>query len=265
MKGKFVRAKIADLKRQPIRQDHGTQEELKALARSYLECAIHPIICRRDMTVGDGNRRVEGLGLLGQTEIEVFVADEDLSDADLLEIALASDIHRASVCFYDKCQAIRKWEELHPGISGKEIAEKLKVDPAQITRLKSLFKCIPEVQEAARIGKLDSSSVYAISKVETEAGQRELLAAKLGGATRDEIEKRGRKARNRAAPTVKLARVRCPLSTGTTVVVSGASMDLSGMIDALSAALDCARKASKESLDVKTAQRVWADKAKVIG
>jgi hypothetical protein len=57
----------------------------------------------------------------------------------------------------------------------------------------------------------------------------------------------------------------CPLATGTKVTVTGAAMTLDGYIEALTAALDAARKASREALDVRTAEKVWKDRAKVKG
>ena len=47
------------------------------------------------------------------------------------------------------------------------------------------------------------------------------------------------------------------------MVVSGPEMSLDGLIEALGQALDAAKKASKEGIDVKTLARVMADKAKV--
>ncbi len=44
MEGKRTRLKIADLKRRPMRQHSGTEDELKALAQSWLERPVHDII-----------------------------------------------------------------------------------------------------------------------------------------------------------------------------------------------------------------------------
>ena len=101
MKGKHARKAIAALKKRPIRQGNGSAEELKALALSWLERAIHPIICRLDLTVVDGHRRIAGLELLGETEVEVFITEEELDDNQLTQIALTTAIHRADLSGYD--------------------------------------------------------------------------------------------------------------------------------------------------------------------
>jgi len=76
----------------------------------------------------------------------------------------------------------------------------------------------------------------------------------------------GRKLRNGTGTTaVRLARVRCPLNTGTVVVVSGPEMTIEGYISALQQALDQAKRANKEALDIRTAERVWKDRSKVAG
>ena len=62
MEGKRARLKIADLKRRPMRQQSGTEEELKALAQSWLERPVHDIIVCPSRKVVDGHRRLDGAG-----------------------------------------------------------------------------------------------------------------------------------------------------------------------------------------------------------
>ena len=72
VEGKRARLKIADLKRRPMRQQSGTAAELKALAQSWLDRPVHNIIVCPSRKVVDGHRRLEGLDLLGETEVDVF-------------------------------------------------------------------------------------------------------------------------------------------------------------------------------------------------
>jgi hypothetical protein len=86
----------------------------------------------------------------------------------------------------------------------------------------------------------------------------------LAGLPRDQIAELSRKKRQTGkGEQVKQARVVCPLTTGTKIVVTGPEMTLQDLIEALSSALESARKASREAIDVKTWSRVMADKAKV--
>jgi hypothetical protein len=96
------------------------------------------------------------------------------------------------------------------------------------------------------------------------AEQAVLLAAKLSGASRDELESRGRKARNGGTPSVRVARVRCQMPSGVMVTLAGEGdgMTLDDVIETLVELLKAARKANEEGLDSKTFQAVLKDKAK---
>ena len=96
MEGKRTRLKIADLKRRPMRQKNGTDEELKALAQSWMDRPVHDIIVCPSRKVVDGHRRLAGLELLGQTEVEVLLTDQELDEKAVLEVGLTTAIHRAT-------------------------------------------------------------------------------------------------------------------------------------------------------------------------
>ncbi|MDG3006441.1 ParB/RepB/Spo0J family partition protein [Paludisphaera mucosa] len=259
MKGKHARKSIAALKLRPIRQGNGSAEELKSLARSWLGRAIHPIVCRPDLTVADGHRRLEGLKLLGETEVEVFITEEDLDDNQLTQIALTTAIHRADLTGYEKWQACRELLELNQW-QGKELAEHLHLDPSSVTRLMSPSKCIPEAVEALKAGRITISDTYALSKLD-QADQPGLLALKLSGASRDTLERQGRKTRAASAPAVRASKIKCPLVSGSVVTVAGDEISLDDAIEALKEAAKAMQKARDTGLDAKTAQAVWRDMA----
>jgi hypothetical protein len=128
----------------------------------------------------------------------------------------------------------------------------------------SIFEAIAVVQDAAASGRIGPSQWYQLSLLPADR-QGELLEMHLAGVPRDQLAAACRAERARAAPSPagpKLSRVRLPLSTGTMVTVSGPAMTLPDLILALSAARDAALKANKDSLDIKTAERVWKDHAR---
>lgn len=260
MKGQSLRKRIADLKRRPRRENSGTRDELLALARSWLKRAVHPIVCRPDLTVADGNRRLEGLDLLGETEVEVFVTDEELTEGDMTQIALTTTIHRADLTHYEKYVACKELLELNQW-QGKELAEYLHLDPSTVTRLLSPSKLVPEALEALREGKLDLSSAYAVSKLSPD-DQPGLLALKLSGATRDQIERAGRKKRVSATPAVRASKIRIALTSGATVTITGDDMTLDDAIKAVKDATKEMVKGRDQGLDAKTLVAVCRDKAK---
>jgi ParB family transcriptional regulator, chromosome partitioning protein len=262
MKGKRVKVKIADLKRRPMRQQSGTDEELEALAQSWLERPIHDIIVTPSMKLGDGNRRLMGLELLGETEVDVFMTDEELDDKALLEIGLTTAIHRADLSAFDKSQACMELLELNPGWQNQDLARCLKLDPSTVTKLRSPSKCVPEVVEALRDNKISISDTYEISKAVDRDDQLRLLALKNAGASREVLAAQGRKQRTAATPAVRASKIKVPLVSGPVVTVSGDDITLEEAIEAAGEAVKQMKAAVAKGLNAKTAMSVWRDVAK---
>ena len=261
MKGKTIRVRIADLKRHRVRTKKRSPEELEALARSYLETPYHPILCSPDMIVGDGNGRLDGLLLLGETEVDVFVLEEAQDEKSLIKMGFVTAYFREGLSQYEQALAIKSFKEAEPDAPNKDVAKDFKVDPAKVTRATSLFSCIPEVIEAAKAGQIGESDWYAISKLPS-AAQPGLLALKLSGASRDVLERQGRKQRAASAPAVRASKIKCPLVSGPVVTVAGDEISLDDAIEALKEATKAMQKARDTGLDASTAQRVWSDMAK---
>jgi ParB/RepB/Spo0J family partition protein len=212
-----------------------------------------------------GHRRLRCAKAAGLTEVPTVLLHKDMSEGEFLTLQILENVHRADLRPYDMWQGCARLVEANKGWKLQDVAKALSIDPASVTRIMSPSKAIPPVVEALKAGKIGLSSVYAITKGGSPEEQERLLNLSLAGTSRDVLEKEARRSRIPPSPapsTVKLSRIRYPLSTGTTVVVSGPEMDIQALIDALSSALDAAKRASKESLDVKTAERVWKDKAK---
>jgi hypothetical protein len=235
--------------------------ELRRLGESYLKRPIHPLIVMLDGTMVDGSRRVLGLQLIGETEAEFLITDEDLKDADIIEIGLVTAMHRADLTGYEKWQGCVKLLEMHPDWLSKELAAHLDIDPSMMPRLLAASNTLPTVQEAFKDGKVNGAQVYAISLAEPEK-QPGLLADALNGAGRDKLVASNRKSRNASAGTVKVTRVKAPLPSGVEVVFSGKELSLEDVIESLGELLKEAKKASESGLDVKTWSAVLRDKAK---
>lgn len=262
MKGKLIRIRIADLKFRPMRQDNGTDEELKALSRSWMHRPVHYIIVTPSGRVVDGHRRLAGLLLLGITEIEVFVLDEELDDKAAIEVGLTTAIHRADLLGIDKFQSCVKLLELNPGWQNQDLAKCLNLDPSTVTRLLAPSKCVAEVVEALRDNKISISDAYEISKQEDREGQLRLLALKNSGASREVLAAQGRKQRAAATPAVRVSKIKCPLPSGHVITVAGEDVSLDDAIESLKEAMKAMTKARDTGLDAKTAMAVWRDMAK---
>ncbi len=247
-----------------LRVNPGDENDLIRLGHSYRKRAVHPLIARPDGTVIDGTRRIKGLRLIGETEAEFLITDEELKPEDLLEIGLITAIHRQDLTGHEKWEACEKLLGLHPGWLAKNLAEHLNLDPSMVTRLLSPGKCIAEAQEALAQGKIGISDCYALSKAPAEEQPR-LLAMRLAGASRDQLESEGRKQRASqrvGTPAVRTSRVKCELGGGVSILIAGDNLGLDEVIEALGAAQKEARKAHDQNLDVKTWSAVMRDRAK---
>ena len=204
---------------------------------------------------------------VGLTTLDTWVYPNGLGETQLRLIRLAENVHRKELSGFQMWHSCADLLCGNPDWRIVDLAAHLHLTPSAVTRILSPGKCSPAWQEALQLGDVGVSDCYQASQL-PEGEQAALLALKLGDGTgkrlgRDALAAAARKLRQKADPSVpRLGRVRCPLPTGRTVVVSGADMTLAELIDTLAQALDVARKASRESLDVRTAERVWRDRSK---
>jgi ParB family transcriptional regulator, chromosome partitioning protein len=237
-------------------------DELRELHDSLNKKQLVPLLARPDGTIIDGFRRWSAAKLDGKPEkLDVIITDEPLTPAQIKEIQLVTSLHRADLKPYEQFVGCRDWLALNAGATVAELAAKISRDPSMLTRIMSLAKCVPAVQAAAAENKLGPSEWYAIAKV-PEAEQEAMLAAKLAGASRDEIEQRGRKLRNGETSGIKVSKLQIPLARHRSVMIAGNNLSLDDAIDILQETLKLARKAQSENLDGKTWVQVMKQKAK---
>ena len=256
---------VGDLKHPPnwVRQDIGSQEELMALARSYLARPINLILISPDGFIRDGNRRVSAIleDTGPTTPVMVCITDEEITPAVMLEIQIESAEHTKSLTGYEQFIGYSEWLKL-TGKSAKELAEKIHRDASQVSRIFSLAKCIPEVHEAAKNGSLSVSDWHKLSQLPA-SDQPGLLALKLSGqvTSRDGMDRQARRRKASDTPVVRTSKIRVPLVSGATVTVAaeGVSMD-----EALEAVLEAAKQlkaAISKGITAKSAMGYWKDVA----
>jgi ParB family chromosome partitioning protein len=234
---------------------------LRALGESLKIRQNEPIQARLDGRIIDGERRWRAAKLVGLETLDAIITDSALTDTQINVIRLTSFFHREDLTAWEKWNACQRLVELNPGWQSKDLAAHLKVDPSSITRLMSPSKCTTAWQDALRDGKAGISEVYAASLL-PQSEQGDLLALKLSGASRDQIEKAGRKARVAVPPAAKVSRIPILLPGGVSIVIAGADMSLDDAIEALTEALKSARKSRDEGLTAKSFAAAMKDKAK---
>ena len=177
----------------------GTEEELRQLGRSYLNRPLHPIICRPDLEVLDGNRRLAGVLLEGgpDAEVPVCITDEPVDESVKLEIMMESAIHTRGLSAYEEYLGASQWMERNPGATAEQLGERIGRKPAMMSRILSLCRCVPAMKEAAASGLIGVTEWNEFSKC-SEQQQGELLAARLSGqvSSRDQLAQAARKGRS---------------------------------------------------------------------
>lgn len=209
-----------------------------------------------------GHRRLKAAIGAGLKEVPVVILDKDVTEGQWRTMQLLENVVRTDITPFDLWQGCVRLMEANAGWTQAELGKVLSMPPSTVTRTLSPSKCIPAWVEALKAGKVGLADCYNASRL-PEDEQTGLLAMRLGGATRDQLEAAGRKKRTVPVAVVKLSRVKCPLSSGTVVTVTGPEMTLEQYLEALTQAREAAVKANKDQLDIKTAEKVWADRAKI--
>jgi hypothetical protein len=99
--------------------------------------------------------------------LDCLMTDEELTDAQIIEINLLTAIHRHSLSGYDLWRGVEVLARAHPEWKQKEIAQHLSVDASRITQLLSPGKLNAAWQEALQAGRATIADCYAASKADS--------------------------------------------------------------------------------------------------
>jgi ParB family chromosome partitioning protein len=236
---------------------------LRPLGESIGQGQINPVIALADGTMIIGEQRLAAALLDGRVDsLWVRIVDGPLSDSQIKTMQLVEKMHRMDLTSYEKWIACCDLLAMHPDWELKKLAEHLNFDPSMITRIMSPSNCIGEVQQALKDEEIGIKACYAISKQPKEK-QGALLELHRSGVGGDGLEKAGRALRTgkpQASTTIR--HVRCVLSSGINVIVSGKEITIDCMIDAFAEAIKEARKARDQGQDAKTLAAILKNKAR---
>lgn len=237
-----------------IRSSTGDEAKLRPMGESLRKAQIHPILITADGRIIDGNCRVDAAILVGITHLDAIVVEGDITPDQIAETQTIAAFHAESLSDFDRAGALKLAKD--KGLTNSQIAQKFDIDAGLVTKLLSVFDTIPACQEAAKLGKIGVTKWYQVSK---SPDQEATLSLLLNGGTRDDAQRSVKKAK--AAPAIRTAKIKCPLTSGVTVQVAGAELSLEEAIDALSEAAKQMKAAVAKGLNVKTAMSVWRDVA----
>jgi ParB-like chromosome segregation protein Spo0J len=254
---------------------HNDPEKVRQLGESMLARGqLQEVAATEDGRMPFGHGRWLAAKAVGIKTLEVKIYPASLTDTEFRLIRAAENLQRNELTGYQKWLLCADLMCGNPNWLQKDLAAALNVSEKMVTVNLSPSKCIPAVQDALKDGKIGNSDCYAISKL-GEQEQAGLLALKLSGASRDQIEQAGRNRRNGkpdSEPPQRTAKIKIQLAINTKEIsvngmatvaaLPGKEISLQEAENMLTQAAKAVREAIKQGLDAKTLERVCRDKAK---
>jgi ParB family chromosome partitioning protein len=223
----------------------------------------HAVVALPEGTLICGGRRLAAARLVGLPELEVKIYDQPLTATQIKVIQLTENLHRTDLTDQDVYLAVSELRRLNPTWQKQDLAAHLHRSPSAITRILSVDDLIPAAREAF-LGKAFGCSVaYEISKASSAQEQHELLAAKLAGASRDQMHQQARKARNGDRPKESTSRIKVEVASGITVTFNSKNpFDLDQAIKAAGDAAKLMKEGQVKGLSLKNIQKARAAEAR---
>lgn len=224
---------------------------------------LHAVSATEDHRLISGHGRLLAARSAGLKTLKTNVFPASMSNTQFALIRASENFQRKDLSAFERWTIGTELMVMNPDWQLKDLAEHLHLSASMISKLMSPSKCIPPFQEALKAGKVTITDCYQASQ-RPQDQQSGLLALKLSGASGEQMAKAAHKIspRPRTTLTVKTRQTRMRFPEATVVVSVEGEMDMEGLIETLGTALEAAKKANKESLDIKTAEKVWADKAR---
>ena len=240
---------------QPVRRENCTDDFLLGMGKSLLEKQLNPIYVMKNRKVVAGNSRILAARMVKKSHLWGYMLDADLSESEQLQWMCFENVHRVEVTVQEQTKQCLRLLELNPEWEQKQAAAFLKLDPSMVTRFVAVGKAIPAVQDAFYSRAISLSATYEIVKAGDAAAQHAALAKAYGGATREEIRKRG------ASGQSGQTRLKVPFG-GMAVSISGKGVELKALEKVLGGLLKSVKKAISDGWQVTTWEAALKDTGK---
>jgi ParB-like chromosome segregation protein Spo0J len=241
---------------------HNDAEKIRLFGLDLLANGLlHPLSAREDGLIICGHGRYLAALSAGIKELLTNVFPLSLPETKFKLIRAAENLHRTDLTGYQKFLIASELLATNPTWGQKGLVEHMHLSEGTISKILSPSKCTPAWQEALKSGKVAIVDCSEASRLPLEQ-QDGLLALRLGPSGKSAFDQAAKKLRApKAATTVQQTKVSIAVAVGTRIVISGAAMDLEGVITTLAAALSSAKAAQKDRLDVRTFEKVAKDRA----
>ena len=212
----------------------------------------------------DGARRIRAAKAAGLTAVPAIIEDAEMSEADIILSQMILNCQREDLRPLEKAKAIESVIK-NTGATATQVAAKLGMSNAMVTRHLSLLSLPPDVQARVESAELSPSVAYEIAKIKDPAEQSKRVAEAIDGkVTRDELVGARKASSHKSAEGVPVdapARVTAKLPGGKSVTVAAPQLNLESFIASLEEMLNRARQARTKGLGLDTFRKILADQA----
>jgi len=183
------------------------EESLGRLAESFKQNGImQPLVVRVNgggFTIIAGERRFRAARMAGLSEVPVVVADE-VTDAQMLELALVENLQREDLNPMEMAQAYRRLVE-ECGMTQNDVAARVGKSRAAVANVLRLNSLPDQIKDMIRRGKLTEGHARAILALDSTDEMIRLADRIVTDAmTVREVEKTARRKTRRLVPKRKI-------------------------------------------------------------
>ena len=198
--GRYIQ--IEDIETNPSqpRTNVGDLTELKQSieARGVLEpLLVRPVAGGRYRIIA-GERRFRAAMEAGLAEVPCI--ELDVSDSEVMEIALIENLHRKDLHPFEEAEGFAGLAQRH-GYTQQQIAEAIGKSRVSVTEAMSLLDIPEDVRDECRRADIGSKSVLLeVARLKDPDTMRDAVAAIVRGSTREDLRARKRKASSSRRP-----------------------------------------------------------------
>ena len=250
----------------PQAREHFDEDAQAGLETTVRERGIEvPILLRRcdgKLYLWDGARRLRAAKAAGLLSVPAIIEDAPVRDVDVVLTQVLLNCQREDLTPLEKAKAIEGAMK-HSGASATQIAAKLGLSNATVTRLLALLKLPESIQQHVARGEIALSTAYEISRNPDPAKQLELAAQAAGGQlTRDAVSGPRKSAKKRKLQNAQgPSRMTVQLGGGKSVTVIVGGLTLESFIETLEQVISRARQARTKGFSLDTFRKILSDTA----
>ena len=185
--GRFI--SIEEIETNPA-QPRTSVGDLRELVRSIeAKGVLEPLLVRQipggRFRIIAGERRFRAAMEAGLAEVPCI--EMDVSESEVLEIALIENLHRKDLHPFEEAEGFSGLAERH-GYTQQQVADAIGRSRVSVTEAISLLDIPEDLREECRRADIDSKSVLlAIARIKDPAKMREAIARAKSGSTRDDL------------------------------------------------------------------------------